>query len=308
MPLPKWELHLPIVNMQQLFSQVAVDVVIKQTISEFSYSGLHQVENGQACLFVSNHRDIVLDSALLQNVLLKNGHQSTQITFGSNLMSSPFIIDLGKSNKMFTLYRGGTRNEIYTNAILHFRYIHRVINERKESVWIAQRDGRTKDGCDQTQVSLLKMLTMKSKTPIEKLQEFNIVPVAISYEYEPCDVQKVEECLKSAKGKYAKQAGEDLRSILSGIMTPKGRVHLSICKPVNQFLASENMQNTDHFHQMVAEYMDAEIHANYALNPINHVALDLKRKERKGLQVEYDAEQFNQAEAYFAQAAATRVK
>ncbi|MCG8578537.1 MAG: 1-acyl-sn-glycerol-3-phosphate acyltransferase, partial [Bacteroidales bacterium] len=196
-------------SFQEKFSSKAVDEVLNKTATQFTYSGLENIRPDESYLFISNHRDIVMDSAILQNILYKNGHRTSQITFGSNLMSSQFIVDIGKVNKMFTFFRGGTRNEIYQNALVHSAYIRKVIGEINESVWIAQRDGRTKDGNDQTQVSLLKMLTIKQKDNVAAIKQFNIVPITISYEYEPCDVFKVLERIKSKEGSYKKAKDED---------------------------------------------------------------------------------------------------
>ncbi len=264
-------------DFQKRFSSHAVEEVLRKTATDFSYSGMEHLEKDKSYLFISNHRDIVMDSAILQNVLLTNGYRTTQITFGSNLMKGQFVIDLGKVNKMFTFYRGGGRAEIYKNAFIHSEYIQKVINEVGDSVWIAQRDGRTKDGNDQTRVSLIKMLTMvtNGKDVIETLQSCNIVPVSISYEYEPCDLLKIREKLNTIDGKYEKHSEEDFQSILHGIVSQKGKVHMAFCKPVNQFI-EENKDRLDSsiVHQEVANFMDREIHKNYQLNPINEFAYD----------------------------------
>jgi len=266
-------------SFQKEFSSNAVEEVLNKTADQFTYSGLEYLDKNTSYLFISNHRDIVLDSAILQNVLFKNGYRTTQITFGSNLMKDQFIVDIGKVNKMFTLYRGGARQEIYENARLHSRYINKVLIEENESIWIAQRDGRTKNGDDQTQPSLIKMLTMASEKPydyIKDLKALNIIPVSISYEYEPCDIYKVRERLLTTNGVYEKKEGEDLHSILHGIVSPKGNVHLSFCTPVNNFI-DENIEqlHNGNIHKEVACFMDKQIHKNFKINPINTFAHNL---------------------------------
>jgi len=261
---------------QEEFSSKAVASVLEQTATSFSYSGIENIDKNTSYLFISNHRDIVLDSAILQYVLLQNGHLTTQITFGSNLMSSQFIVDLGKINKMFTFFRGGSRLEVYKNALVHSQYIKDVIVNKNESIWIAQRDGRTKNGDDQTQLSLLKMLTIKEKDAIEAIKQLNIVPISISYEYEPCDLQKVSELQKAKHGTYNKSKDEDLNSILNGITGSKGKVHLAFGKPIKEYI-NENRSslNACNIHQSVCDEMDRQIYSNYKLNAINYIAYDL---------------------------------
>lgn len=275
---------------QKMFSSNAVEEVLNKTASKFTFSGLDNINCNTSYLFISNHRDIVFDSAILQNVLLQNGHRTTQITFGSNLMSSQFIIDLGKVNKMFTFYRGGTRNDIYNNALAHSAYIKKVLTEENESIWIAQRDGRTKDGNDQTQLSLLKMLTIKQKDPIEAIRQFNIVPISISYEFEPCDVLKINERLASENGVYNKKEGEDFNSVLTGIVGKKGKVHLAIGKPINSYLDDNlNTITKCNVHQSVCDEMDRQIYQNYKLNAVNYICYDLLFGNVDHLNKNYDA-------------------
>lgn len=275
-------------DFQAYFSGPAVVSVLKQTVSDLSYSGLENINHNTSYLYISNHRDIVLDSAFLQHVLRNNGHRTTQITFGSNLMSSDFIVDLGKMNKMFTFYRGGSRVDIYRNAMYHSAYIKKVITDENESIWIAQRDGRTKDGDDKMQLSLLKMLTIKEKDHIEALKQLNIVPVTISYEIEPCDVFKVREMLMSNKQKYVKAKDEDLKSVLGGIVGTKGKVHLSFGKPINEYI-NANMTdiNNDNVHQRVCDEMDRQIYKDYKLTRFNYVSYDILNMSQKHLGDKY---------------------
>ncbi len=272
-------------DFQKEFSSQAVEEVLNKTASSFSYSGIENIDKNTSYLFISNHRDIVLDSAILQYILLKNGHRTTQITFGSNLMSSQFIVDLGKINKMFTFYRGGSRIEVYKNALVHSKYIKNVLLNENESIWIAQRDGRTKNGDDRTQLSLLKMLTIKDRDYIAGIKQLNIVPISISYEYEPCDIQKVREKLNP---EYVKSKDEDLLSILGGITGKKGKVHLAFGRPINGYIEQHAaMLNNDNIHQCICDEMDRQIHSDYQLNPCNYIAYDLLNEEYKYKDVKY---------------------
>ena len=196
--------------------------------------GMERLRTGEPCLFVSNHRDIMLDSCLLQYLLVMAGLETTQITFGANLMMSQLIVDIGRSNKMFKVERpGGGIREFYNSSRRLSAYIRQVLEEG-ESVWIAQRNGRTKDGVDATDQGIIKMFCLSVEGDgVAALAGLHIVPVAVSYEWEPCDGAKTAELFKSRSCKYEKAPGEDLRSILSGILTPKGRVTFRICEPLS---------------------------------------------------------------------------
>lgn len=260
------------------FSGRAVQRIIDKTSSGFSYGGLDKLDPNVSYLFVANHRDIVLDSAIMQLVLVSNGHKTSEITFGSNLMSSQFVVDLGKINKMFTLYRGGTRIEQYKNALLHSAYIHHSICNKNESIWIAQRDGRTKDGSDKTQVGLLKMFSLGHKDVCTRLKDLNIVPLTISYEYEPCDSSKAREIyIKGEGAEYVKHPNEDLESVIHGIRGYKGKVHMEFGEPLNNFIEELAKEESDANEKIakIAEEIDRQIYLNYQLNAINYIAYDL---------------------------------
>jgi hypothetical protein len=263
-----------ITEFQLEFMHYAVNQVIKNSSDGLTVEGLEKLDKHKPYLFVANHRDIVLDSAIMQLALVEADYKTSQITFGSNLMINQFVIDFGKLNKMFTIYRGGSKIQMYRNALLHSAYIRHVICDQKESVWIAQRNGRTKNGNDKTQSALIKMFIGTDKQPLQSLVELNIVPVAISYEWEPCGQQKVAELFHSRDKEYQKKPGEDLDSILSGILNPKGRIHLSFGKPVNTFLENYTPSNND-IADDVAQYIDNEIYNHYKLYPNNYVAYDL---------------------------------
>ena len=255
-----------------------IDIMLQKTTTGFVFTGMENISDKKPCLFVSNHRDIVLDAMLLQYQLTTHDHKTCQITFGSNLMSHPFVVDFGKVNKMFRTERGGTPKEFY-NSMLHMsEYMRQVITEEHESVWIAQRNGRTKDGIDATDPAIIKMFGMSRRDDrVASLAELNIVPIAVSYEWESCDKLKALELYMTRKnGHYEKQPNEDLNSILTGIMQPKGHVQFHICPRVTEddLKALDNCP-TSEFYKRVAELMDSRINPNFHLCPNNYIAHDL---------------------------------
>ncbi len=268
---------------QQSFSHVIVRKLLTQTSDSLTCTGIDKLNDNKAYLFIANHRDIVLDSSFMQILLMENGLETTQITFSTNLMHNDFIKDLGKLNKMFTFYRGGSKIQAYKNALLHSKYIRKVISKENESLWIAQRDGRTKDGNDKTQEALIKMLVLKEENVIEALKELNIVPVTISYEYEPCDIEKVQETYIKETGTYKKQQGEDFKSILTGIKAYKGRINMHFGTPLNSFLDMQKKQkkDDDEIIKSIVNEIDKQIWKNYKLFPNNYIASDILQKTNK---------------------------
>ena len=254
--------------------------VIERTIDKFTYSGLNKLDPSKAYLFVSNHRDIVMDSSLLQYILVCNGFRTTDITFGSNLMSSPLIIDLGRSNKMFKVMRGETPREFYKTSLHLSQYIRHAIIDRNESVWIAQRNGRTKDGNDTTDQGIIKMFCMSGdKDQSKALNDLNIVPVSISYQYEPCDFFKTRELYLSRNGaKYNKEKDEDLISVLTGIKQYKGNVNISVCDTIDTRLIDYSISNNNLFYKQAANLINQYIFSNYKLYNTNYIAHDLRSK------------------------------
>jgi len=254
--------------------------VMAQTIEKFTYCGVEHLNPTKSYLFVSNHRDIVLDSMLLQFILHTEGFRTTEVTFGSNLMSSQLIIDIGRSNKMFKVMRGENPRDFYKTSLHLSEYIRHAIVDRGESIWIAQRNGRTKNGNDCTDQGILKMFGMSgSKDVAQSLGELNIVPVAISYQWEPCDFFKTRELYLSRNGaKYVKEKNEDLTSVLTGIKQLKGNVHISICEPLRQeelqMLTNEKLSND--FYKSVAGLIDQRIYSGYKLCDTNYIAHDLR--------------------------------
>ena len=252
--------------------------VIARSTTAFTYSGVERLDSQKQYLFVSNHRDIMLDACLLQYILYKNGHETTEITFGANLMSSPLVIDIGKANKMFRVERGGNMKDFY-HASMHLSdYIRYVLTEKGQSLWIAQRNGRTKDGIDQTDQGIVKMFCMSEPTDkIKALADLHIIPVSVSYEWESCDILKALELYESRFCPYVKKPGEDLNSILTGIAQPKGRVNITFCPEVTEtdLCQFEHCTNNE-YHRLVAQLLDERIISAYQLTPNNYIAHDLR--------------------------------
>ena len=269
--------------------------IIARSITDFSVSGLENLSPDEHYLFVSNHRDIMLDASLLQYYFVINGFETTEITFGANLMMHPVVIDVGKSNKMFKVARpGGDIKDFYRNSMHLSEYIRFTIKEKGESVWIAQRNGRTKNGIDQTDQGIIKMFCMSEpKDKIKALSELHIVPISISYEWESCDILKALELYESQYTRYTKKPGEDLNSILTGILQPKGCVHIELCKPItiDELSVYENQTNND-YHKAVAKLIDGRINAAYRLYPNNYIAHDLLYGNTK-YSKKYTDEQYN---------------
>lgn len=267
--------------------------VIEESISEFTCSGIERLRPNRQYLYVSNHRDIMLDASLLQYFLLTKDFDTTEITFGANLMSSQLVIDIGKSNKMFKVERpGGSIKDFYRSSLHLSEYIRYAILEKHQSVWIAQRNGRTKDGIDSTDQGIIKMFCMsRPDDKIQALSELNIVPVAVSYEWESCDILKAIELYQSQYTKYIKKPGEDLNSILTGLLQRKGRVHFELCEPITEDeLMQYNHLTNNEYHKAVAQLIDSRIIPAYRLWPNNYIAHDI-RYGSKAFQSFYTKEQ-----------------
>jgi hypothetical protein len=263
---------------QEKFMYPLLQSIVKKTSFGFSHEGFEKLRKDTPYLFVANHRDIVLDSALLQTILLEKGYISTEITFGSNLMKGDFVIDFGKVNRMFRLERGGNKTELLKNSRRTSAYLRHTITNKKHSVWIAQRPGRTKNGNDRTEAGLLKMFNMSSCDDFKtSFSELNIVPLIISYEYEPCCAYKIKEVVETERfGVYEKKPGEDLKSIICGITQQKGRIHLAIGDPVNTFLNSVPEEGSlNNKLNCLAALIDEQVYRNYRLWPNNYIAFDL---------------------------------
>ena len=237
------------------------------------------IDNTRRYTFVSNHRDIVLDSALLDVMLIEADFKTTcEIAIGDNLLAAPWIEDLVRVNKSFIVKRSAGIREMLVNSRTMAEYMHLVINDKHDNIWIAQREGRAKDSDDRTQESIVKMMAMGGEgTVTERLQQLHIVPVAISYEYDPCDWLKAQEFqLKRAVEGWKKTKADDVLSMQTGIMGYKGHIHYHCAPCIDDFLASlpEDTPKADIF-RIIAEHIDKGIHANYRLYANNYIAIDM---------------------------------
>ena len=227
--------------------------------------------------FVSNHRDIVLDSAFLDVLLVDAGHPTTvEIGIGDNLLIYPWIKRLVRMNKAFTVRRGLTAHEMMRSSQLMSRYIHYAVTQKKENIWIAQREGRAKDSSDQTQDAVLKMLAMGGD-----LRELNIVPLTISYEFDPCDYLKAQEMQqKRDNPAFKKSRQDDLDNMKTGIFGYKGHVHYHCAAPINTWIDELADLPKKEFYETLSHRIDCELHQHYLLYPCNYIALDML--ERSG--------------------------
>ena len=227
---------------------------------------------GSRYTFLTNHRDIVLDSAFLDVLLIDNGYPTTvEIGIGDNLLIYPWIKRLVRMNKAFIVRRGLTPRAMLESSQLMSRYIHHAVTEKHENIWLAQREGRAKDSDDRTQEAVLKMLAMGGE-----LSELNIVPLTISYEYDPCDYLKAQEFQqKRDNPSFKKSRQDDLDNMRTGIFGYKGRVHYHCAAPINTWMDELKDLPKNEFYASLAQRIDQELHRNYRLYPINYCAADL---------------------------------
>ena len=263
---------------QSVVMSKAIEWVISTTVHNFSYDGLSKLEaiHGKF-LAMSNHRDIILDPAFTQIILHRNGLPMTQIAVGDNLLKQKSVELLIRSNRMIKVIRGISARELYLSSQLLSKYIRETVTSGTSSVWIAQRQGRTKDGIDITEQGLLKMFDMSgTKDFVKNFLELNIVPLSISYEYEPCDILKARELLISRTQKYVKTENEDLQSIMMGIKQYKGNVHLNFGDPLTEDEIREaSFCDKNDRYQSIRHAVDRRIIEGYRLWKTNYMAYDI---------------------------------
>lgn len=266
-------------DFQSKFIVPLLDVLIGKTTNGVSFHGLENLEKGKSYLFVSTHRDIVLDSALMNYVLLKQGYETAEIAIGDNLMKIPWIVDLVKLNKTFIVKRSVPKEQKLHASMELSSYINHTIKDKGESIWIAQRAGRSKDGDDRTNPSLLKMFTLggSESNVIDNLKDLEIVPFSVTYEFNPCDALTMPELLNKAKGEsYEKQPMEDMIHMGKGLEGNKGRVEVSFSPPLNNTIESFRfIKNRNDLFAAIANEIDRSVHWNYKLMPSNYIAFDL---------------------------------
>ncbi len=224
--------HLETVRDVQALASRYMDSIIAKSILDFRVEGLEHLVPGQAYLFISTHRDIVMDSGLMNYAIYRAGHQTSRIAVGDNLFSKPYAADLMRLNKSFVVERSATGNKTVYKALRRTSaFIRASLQEQGESIWIAQREGRAKNGLDRTAPALIKMLALAYNGELAQIgdlcERVRIVPVAVTYEIDPCALRKAYELyITDREGQYRKPAGEDLASMVEGMFGFKGRVHL----------------------------------------------------------------------------------
>lgn len=251
-------------------------------------------------LFLSNHRDIVLDAGLLNILRHEKGFETTEIAIGDNLLIHPWIDKLVRLNKSFIVRRGLSIKERLIASKHMSEYIHYAISEKKESVWIAQREGRAKNSDDRTQDSLLKMLALypEDKSFIESLKELNLIPLSISYEYDPCDYLKAKEFQqKRDNPDFKKTQRDDLLNMEIGILGKKGNVVFRFGNCINDELDKITEPDKRLQPEIAAQIIDKEIHRNYEIFPCNYIAYDLFYKETR-FEDKYTSEQLEEFKVY----------
>ena len=259
-------------DFQKRFMKPVVKYIIRKHTDGCTFDDA-RIKNSQLRFtFVSNHRDIVLDSAFLDVKLVEAGYPTTvEIGIGDNLLIYPWIKRLVRMNKAFTVRRGLSLRETLAASQLMSRYIHFAVTQKKENLWIAQREGRAKDSNDRTQDAVLKMLAMGGE-----LKELNIVPLTISYEFDPCDYLKAQEFQQKRDNPgFKKSRQDDLDNMKTGIFGYKGRVVYRTAAPINTWIDELADLPKSEFFKAVAERMDTEIHKGYELFPCNYIALDM---------------------------------
>jgi hypothetical protein len=265
-------------DFQARITYAVLKKILGKSSSEITCSGIDRIRKNESYLFISNHHDIVLDPSVLNLLLFENGLNTTKIAIGDNLLSNEWIRTVARLNKSFIVHRNTSFKYGYYISQRLSNFIKRSLIDERESVWIAQREGRAKDGNDVTQISLLKMLAYGGEEDsFEYLKSLNIVPVSISYEYDPCDILKVRELIEKEKNKnYKKSSKEDIISMSTGLRGDKGRIHVSIGTPIrDEFDEIIQHESPKGQFQALAAVIDEQIQTNIRLWPSNYAAFDL---------------------------------
>lgn len=265
-------------DFQKVFGNEFVTFVLNRAAKswDMNHSAISPEHN---YTFMSNHRDIVLDSAILSKLLIDAGFKTTcEIAIGDNLLSLPWVKDLVRVNKSFIVKRSASFREMLTSSKTLSKYMHFAIQEKKENIWIAQREGRAKDSDDRTSESILKMMSMGGEGSIvERLTQLHIVPMTISYEYDPCDYLKAAEFqLKRDNPDWKKGPQDDIISMQTGIMGYKGHVHYHCSSCIDEYLQTlDSEMPKNELYATIVRHIDREIHRHYRLFPNNYIAHDL---------------------------------
>ena len=263
---------------QKTFCYGILKKLIKETTCGVTLDRSELTDKSKAYTYISNHRDIILDSGLLSILLVDEGGDTVEIAIGDNLLIYPWIKKLVRINKSFIVQRALTMRQMLESSARMSRYMHHTIRDKHQSIWIAQREGRAKDSNDRTQESILKMMAMAGEGDIiSRLKEMNIVPLAISYEYDPCDFLKAKEFQqKRDNPNYKKTTADDLLNMQTGLLGYKGHVHFCTAPCLNEQLeALDRSLPKQELFVRAAKLVDRGIFANYRLYPNNYVAADL---------------------------------
>jgi hypothetical protein len=262
---------------QSEISGPAFKMAIQTTTSGLSFTNFESLSKEKAYLFLSNHRDIILDSAILNVSLLEQGFKSTQIAIGDNLLRQKVIEDIVRSNKNFIVNRNVSAKEIFYYSQRLSNYIFKTIDQDNTSIWIAQREGRSKDGDDRTATGLLKMFAMSGNNIEDTLLNLNIIPMAVSYEYDPCDLLKTNELMHLRQfGEYEKKSGEDFLSMLKGITGHKGHVNITMGRTLHEDIDHmRSIVNKNEKYRYLTAAIDKQMHQIYHLWPTNYIAYDV---------------------------------
>lgn len=291
--------YTSILEFQKNFIHGLVTQLIQKTGNGLTLDISALTNKGLPYTYISNHRDIILDSALLDILLIDAEFpQTVEIAIGDNLLVYPWIKHLVRLNKAFIVQRSLSLREMLAASKLMSRYMHFVITQKKNPIWIAQREGRAKDGNDRTQEAVLKMIAMGGEgTTTERLMAMHIVPLSISYEFDPCDFLKAKEFqMKRDNPAYKKTRADDLINMQTGLFGYKGRVHYACAPCIDDWIATREGLSNAEFFAATARRLDEEIYRNYRLYPNNFMALDLlnNRKDYISHYSEEDKVQFGQ--------------
>lgn len=263
---------------QKAFGYAIIKDIMQKASDGMTLDNASLADKTKAYTYLSNHRDIILDSGLLSVMLVDQGGDTVEIAIGDNLLIYPWIKRLVRINKSFIVQRDLPMRQMFESSARMSRYMHYTISQKKQSIWIAQREGRAKDSDDHTQDSVLKMLAIGGEGDVlDRLMEMNIAPLSISYEFDPCDFLKAWEFqLKRDHPDYKKSTADDLKNMQTGLLGYKGRVYFHIASCINDRLAALNrkMPRQELF-STVSAIIDREIHRGYRLYPCNYVAADL---------------------------------
>lgn len=270
-------------QLQGVFMYDLLHWLIDKTSKGLQCTGINKLDKTKPYLFISNHRDIILDAALLNFLIFEYGMNTTQIAIGDNLLLYDWIEHTVKLNRSFIIKRSLPPRELMVASKKVSHFIRQSITEDKMSIWIAQREGRTKDGNDKTQDSVLKMLNMSNKGGIsDGFNELNIVPVSISYELEPCGLAKLRELIKKEHYGQLKTNKDDLKSMSMGMFAPKGRIRFAFGEPIETHYAlAQNNEQRNAYVRNIADLIDAQIYKNFKLWPSNYVAYDMLMQEHR---------------------------